>query len=223
MKVDVLEQSKQLLETYLREENFKYKGVSVHPWRVGGEHVFLHSLRVYSLAMKIVEGEKGKLSDDDVLMLQVAVILHDIGKFRSKEQHANRSAEIVRGWFAENPSIASTIEEPERLIRIIRNHSNKGIQDEDICSRILKDADILDEIGILSIFMASNQVDRNSPYFFNQLNKRLQGYEIDYCYKEMNKLYTETAKEILREKIIFIKGFIKQLDFELSGTEELIW
>lgn len=109
----------------------------------------------------------------------------------------------------------------ERLLNIIKNHSNKCTLEDDLCSSIIKDADILDETGILSIFMASNHIDRHSPYFFNELKQRVQIFELDYCDMLMSKLNTVCGKKILQDKINFIKKFIQQLGSELNGTEEL--
>ncbi len=65
--------------------------------------------------------------------------------------------------------------EKEKLLYMIKNNSRKEIQGHDLCTSILKVADILDEMGVLLIFMTANQVNRNTPYYFNsQLKNCLQ-------------------------------------------------
>jgi HD superfamily phosphodiesterase len=44
-------------------------------------------------------------------------------------------------------------------------------------------------------------------------------YEIDFCDEKMDKLNTDTAKELLKEKKDFIRLFISQLENELDGTD----
>ncbi len=85
--------------------------------------------------------------------------------------------------------------------------------------QVLKDADILDEIGIMSVFMASSWIDRSNPYFFNMLSDRIKNFEIGFCDKKIKLLKTETAKSILNVKRNFIVSLDKQLKDELYGTE----
>ena len=219
MELDILEQSKNFLRAYSNGKECRNE--TLHSWRRNWEYTVLHSLRVYSLAVQILETEKYRLSDDDILLIKVSAILHDIGKCETEQNHAEKSAEIVSKWLIQNPSITFKIHNTDRLLAIIRNHSDKDRHEEDLCSSILKDADILDEIGALSIFMASNHIDRNSPYFFNELLNRLQAYELNFCNVQMNRLNTQCGKAILHDKIKFIKQFVHELSLEINGTEEL--
>jgi uncharacterized protein len=219
MTKDILEESKEFLKTYTDGKVNEYE--TVHPWRKDSEHVLMHSLRVHSLALKILENERSRLSEDDAVLIQVAAILHDIGKYERKENHAEKSAEIVSEWLSKNPHLTEQIHSVDKLIAIIEDHSNKKVPEEDLSYAILKDADILDEIGVLSIFMASNWIDRSNPFFFNELHGRLKTFELSYCDKQMKRLNTDSAKGILQEKIDFINAFIQQLGSELNGTEEL--
>lgn len=219
MSLDIIEASKQFLSSYLQGKSCEYE--INHPWRKDSTSVILHSLRVLSYVTDILQDEKVNLSTTDILIIQVSAILHDIGKCDVIENHANQSVKIIDKWLKENPNISSRIHDTEKLLRIIGIHSDKDKPENDLCSAILKDADILDEIGVLSIFMASNRIYRYSPFFFNELCDRLQVYEINYCDNQMSKLHTLRAKKILQDKIEFIKSFIKQLNSELEGTEEL--
>lgn len=105
------------------------------------------------------------------------------------------------------------------MLYLIEKHSSKEESIDDYSLKILKDADALDEIGAMSIFMASNWIDRSSPYFFNLLLHRLEREEINYCKKTLEILNTESAKQILLNKIKFISLFANQLKDELYGTE----
>lgn len=219
MEIDIIEEAKQFLKQYLGERNCSYE--TIHPWRKDTRYVILHSMRVYSYVLEIIESERDNLKEDEILLIKLAAVLHDIGKSEGKKGHAAKSVEVVKEWLKNNPLLGNEIKDLDRLYKVIANHSNKGVFDEDLCSSILKDADILDEIGILSIFMTSNWLDRQSPFFFNELVNRVEGFEIGYAEEQMTKLYTQHSKKILKEKIGFIKGFIKQLRSEIKETEDL--
>jgi hypothetical protein len=104
---------------------------------------------------------------------------------------------------------------------MIAEHSNKETPESDFCTAVLKDADTLDEIGALSILMASNWIDRQSPFFFHHLQKRLINFEIPFCDEKLSILNTTEAKNILKEKKQFIENFIVQITDELETEKHL--
>ncbi|QIB26466.1 HD domain-containing protein [Caloranaerobacter azorensis] len=220
MESYVLSEARKFLITYLKGK--KYTNETNYPWRKDWEFVVYHSFRVESYVMKILKGEKQKISSEEVELLRIAAILHDIGRFDDRQQHAKVGAEIVKGWLDENYKISSQIKDVEKLLYMIETHSDKEKYEDDFCCKVLKDADILDEIGVLSIFMAANRVDNNSPFFFDQLLDRVRKFEIDFCDRKMLKLKTSTAKEILKKKKDFIISFTNQLEDELDGGEDIL-
>lgn len=219
MRLNIIDEAKKFLYSYLEGKECNYE--ILHPWRKDAKFIALHSLRVQAYANKIINNQSVPLKEEEKLIIQLAAVLHDIGKIKAKKGHAKISAEIVQLWIEENPRIASAITDKERLIRIIENHSDKETKDEDICSGILKDADLLDEIGVLSIYMSSNRLDNRSPFFFNSLLERVGQQEIEYCNQEFLRLNTVFGKKLMEDKIEFIKTFIDQLSLEIEGTEEL--
>lgn len=219
MSFDVIDIAKEFLISYLDEKTCDYE--VTHPWRKDSKFIILHSLRVQSYAIKIIENEFYDISNDDKLIIQIAAILHDIGKIHGNNEHAKCSAKIVKDWVDSNEKAASRINDIEKLIRIIEAHSDKENYENDLCSKILKDADVLDEIGVLSIFMSSNRIDKNSPFFFNELLERLSTVEIKYCKEKMSLLNTGYAKTLLKNKMDFIEKFNQQLYVELEGTHEI--
>ncbi len=214
-----LEEGKRFLIAYLKDKSIDYE--NIHPWRNTWEFIVLHSLRVEGYVKKILAGEGIALSDEEVLITRLAAILHDIGRIHKREEHALVGKDIIHNWLRENPVILNSISDPDRLLYLIERHSNKEEDDSDYCLKVLRDADILDEIGVISVFMASNWIDRSNPYFFQLLLDRLDNYEIDFCDKGFKLLNTETAKLILAEKRSFIELLNKQLKDELYGTEML--
>lgn len=212
-----LDNTRKFLVNYLQGKTCNYE--VTHPWRKGWEFVVQHSFRVESYVSKILLGEKHNLSQKEVEVLRIAAILHDIGRIDDRKNHAVYGAGISRKWLKEDGNVELSKESIDRCVYMIEKHSDKESYEPDLCSRILKDADILDEIGVMSIFMASSWVNRGSYFFFNELLERVEGFELEFCDKELDKLNTETAKKLLIEKRKFIVLFANQLKNELNGTE----
>ncbi|QAT39696.1 HD domain-containing protein [Clostridium sp. JN-9] len=217
MEETILKEGRNFLVSYLKNKNIDYE--TIHPWRNNWEFIILHSFRVEGYVKKILDGEMQSLSSEEILTLRLAALLHDIGKVDNKEDHAVTGRNIINNWLNNNQEILHGIKEPNRLLYLIENHSNKEDDESDYCLQVLKDADILDEIGIMSVFMASSWIDRSNPYFFNLLSDRINNFEISFCDKKIKLLKTETAKSILKAKKNFIVSLDKQLKDELYGTE----
>ncbi|GKU24631.1 HD domain-containing protein [Clostridium folliculivorans] len=214
MSINLIDEAKKYLETFMKDKVVDYE--VTHPWRRDSKYIVLHCYRVCSIAMEVVNNYEIELSLVDIDLLKVAAILHDIGKVYSRDNHAEKSGEIVENWLEINPNIAELVGDKKRLINIIKDHSNKGRKDDDLLSSILKDADLLDEIGAMSIFMASNRLNKETPCFFDELHIKLKEDELNYCYTELSKLQTQAAKEILLRKIKFINSFVTELEYELK-------
>jgi hypothetical protein len=108
---------------------------------------------------------------------------------------------------------------------MIASHSDKTSPEPDYSKAVLKDADTLDEIGMMSVFMAANWVDTQSPFFFHDLRQRLLDVEIPYCEKKLGVLNTRAAREILQERKAFLENFAAQIDDELqmdSSIEQML-
>jgi uncharacterized protein len=219
MRIEIINEAKRFLTEYLQGKTCDYE--ITHPWRKDVQFIILHSLRVHSYTLKIMGNEFCGITEEDRMIIEMSAILHDIGKAEVREGHAKYSSEIVGRWLNSNVHIVSKVKNVEKLLRIIETHSDKDSKEDDICSSILKDADTLDEIGALSIFMASNQIDRHSPFFFNELLERTKNFEINYCNRQMLKLNTTYGRKLLEGKRSFIEMFNSQLALELEGTSEI--
>ncbi|WP_291576282.1 HD domain-containing protein [Clostridium sp. UBA4548] len=217
MEETILEEGKKFLVSYLRGRIINYE--TIHPWRNTWEFVVLHSLRVEEYVKKLLNRENHQLSYEEVLLTRLATILHDVGRIHIRENHATLGKDIVEQWLGENKDIANEVHNINRLLYLIEKHSDKETEDDDYCLKILQDADILDEIGAMSIFMASNWIDKNNPYFFRLLSDRVQGFEVNFCNEGFKLLKTVAAKKIMDEKKSFITDFSKGLKEEIYGTE----
>jgi putative nucleotidyltransferase with HDIG domain len=192
-----------------------------HPWRQEWQHMALHSLRVESYVLKILAREPHPLTKPDVRLLRLAAILHDIGRLEKTKNHAKTGANIVRSWLQGYPGEDLQENDIEVVVDMIADHSNKETSETDFRRAVLKDADILDEIGAMSIFMASSWLSVQSPFFFYELQKRLIEVEVPFCDRQLTHLNTGAAKEILKEKKAFIEHFIAQLGDELQTDPDM--
>lgn len=176
-----------------------------------------HSLRVEKYTAQI-RSEFDSFSKSDIFTLQAASIFHDIGNVVQRENHGEIGAEIVRNLFDDTEFLSNCEIDKERLVHIIAHHSDKNNEnDRDLVSVILKDADVLDQVGAMSILMQGSKHDYNSYEYFNEVLDNLKNKELTYCEKEYLLLKTNPAKKIMNEKIKLIKNFIKQLTGEISG------
>ena len=187
-----------------------------HSWRKDWQFAVLHSLRVESYAVKILAREHHSLSENEVTLLRLAAILHDLARMgEDVRNHARLGAETAEPWLRSQPNLTGG--DIERVLEMIADHSNKQVKEQNFSKAVLKDADVLDEIGIMSIFMAGNWLDHSSPFFFYDLRQRLIEHEIPFCDKQLSILNTDGAREILSEKKAFIENFITQLTDEVQA------
>jgi HD superfamily phosphodiesterase len=179
----------------------------------------MHCLRVEAYTLKILACENQPLSENEITMLRLAAILHDLAKLEQTDDHAGLGAELAEQWlrgYAGQPLGARDI---ERVAEMIACHSHKDVREQDFNKAVLKDADLLDEIGVMSIFMSSNWLEHQSPFFFHDLHQRLADFEIPFCDRTLATLNTEGARKLLEEKKAFIETFIAQLGNELQADE----
>ena len=189
---------------------------TIHPWRKDWEFAVLHSLRVEQYVLKILNREQHRLTETEIHLLRLAAILHDIARLDQRDNHALLGATVARNWLQAHANRSFTADEIDRIVEMIAVHSDKAGGDTDYCRAVLKDADTLDEIGVMSVFMASNWLDARSPFFFNGLLQRLVDFELPFCDKKMAILNTDGARAILKEKREFIQCVIEQLTDELQ-------
>lgn len=211
----VLEAARQLLAEYVGRHirMSKDKQCTVENWGF----LIKHSLRVEEYAVQIAKGYPS-LTAEELLTLQLAAIFHDIGNVVQREEHAKFGAEIVSKIYDESEFLLDSGADKERLILAVANHSIKEDEtDKDKVSLILKDADVLDQIGAMSILMHSTKLDYHSYTFYMDIITALKGREMSFCQEQYNLLKTGAGKTILEEKIRFMKAFQEQLSSELSG------
>lgn len=192
---------------------------TIHPWRRRWEFIVMHSYRVEDYARRIFEKEG--VGGNDMLLTRVAAILHDLGRIQGRDGHARAGREIVEAWMGSGTGLSCDEAERRRILHMIEAHTDKSAPESDFCLAVLKDADVLDEIGMMSIFMASDRIDRDDPFFFHNLLERMERHEAAFCEEKAASLNTRAAKAIMHEKARFMDMAALQLRSELRGTETL--
>ncbi len=219
MSTNILEEARLFLLDSLRGRQNEIE--NRHPWRRGWEFAVLHSLRVEAYVKRILSLEQHSLSEKEVTLLRLAAILHDVNRLERRAEHAKLGAETAGRWLMESASQRLSDQDVKRVVEMIADHSDKVSAEPDFSKAVLKDADTLDEIGMMSIFMAANWLELQSPFFFHNLQQRLLEVEIPYCEKKLVSLNTGGAKQILQQRKAFLENFIIQINDELQGDAHI--
>ena len=219
MATNILEDARLFLVNSLQGRQNEIE--SRHPWRRSWEFAVLHTLRVEAYTTRILALDRHSLSEEEITLLRLAAILHDINRLEKRDEHAKLGAETAKRWLKEASSTLLPDNDIERVVEMIADHSNKASLEPDYCKAVLKDADTLDEIGVMSIFMAANWVERKSPFFFHDLRQRLVDVEIPFCDKKLTILNTDGAKQILQVRKAFLETFIAQITDELQADAQI--
>lgn len=220
MKEIDLELLKQMQINHLSKFQVRYE--TKHPWRLHWKYTVMHSYRVEKYVKIILDKEFDSMNEEKKLLIRAAALVHDIGKSEARDNHAIIGGGIISEYINNQKIRFLSKEEEKELIHMISNHSNKT--NRDIANNglnILIDADFLDEIGMMSIIMSTNWIDKSDPNYYSLYQHRLEKIEIGYCNDGMTHLYTKTAKELLEEKMKFIKIANEQLKYEMLGIIEI--
>ena len=196
-------------------------------------HDFDHTMRVFKLALKIAAHYKDVNTD----VLEAACILHDIARVKEDTDptrtidHAELGAEMSKTILKD---MGYDDEFIENVASAIRSHRFRGkYKPETIEAKILSDADKLDAIGAIGIgraFMIAGEYgeklyidideevvrDAERIKDFNEHSPNLE-YLVKLR-KIEERLYTDEAKRIAKERIQFMDEFFDRLRKEVRGN-----
>lgn len=197
-----------------------------------GCHDFSHVERVCNLAQNIGRQEKA-----DLTVLQVACLLHDIGrqaemKSRGKFCHAEKGAEmaalILKKYKLESKIVANI------LHCIISHRYRNSHLPKTIEAKVLYDADKLDSIGAVGVgrdFLFAGYL-KNALYTGRERElvklKKDRTYtkddtailEYEFKLKKIkNKMLTGSGKKIAQKRHDFMALFFKKFWREVEGRE----
>jgi uncharacterized protein len=199
-------------------------------------HDLEHTMRVYTLALKIA----GTLKGVNIEVIQLAALLHDIARVREDTDETHNIDHAIMG--AEMASkILKEIGYEDRLIdhvaHCIRAHRFRGGEEpKTIEAKILSDADKLDAIGAIGVARAfmiageygeplykefdSNQYRDNSSKSGKIKNFKAHSPNIEFEMKLKlipSRLYTDEAKRIAEERVKVMENFFNRLERDVRG------
>ncbi len=181
-------------------------------------HAFDHVMRVYHLAERI-----GQAEGADMRVLLTAVLLHDIAREGADHhlQGARRARELLAD---EDPEFVDAV------AHCIEAHRfRKGPNPQTLEARILQDADKLDAIGAIGVARAFAHAGHHNHRLWASLEEvsttpRPDGENYtpvhEYWYKLRHlaeRMNTETARELARERHAFMEQFFHRLEAECTG------
>ncbi|WMJ75718.1 MULTISPECIES: HD domain-containing protein [unclassified Sedimentibacter] len=200
-------------------------------------HNLDHVMRVYNLCLMLAEHEKNV--DLDVLV--PSALLHDIARVDEIEDKTGKTDHAVLGSKLAGDILKNMDYDKEKVEKIkhciLAHRYRTGNKPITIEAKILFDADKIDAIGAVGIaraFMLSGQSgqglalsDSIDDYLSSNTaeNGRIKNWSkhsalIEYEFKLKkipDKLYTDKAKEISKERMKFMDEFFKKLKLELEG------
>lgn len=172
-------------------------------------HGYAHVERVHNTCIKV-----GKKLNANLKVLQIAALLHDVGRIyekgdKLKRNHAEISAEMSKKFLSSN-GISLVQDEFDNVIHSIRAHSfsNKIIA-HTLEAKILSDADKLDALGAIGIFRTigftledNGGIDQIIKHLENKILKLKEQMFLDYSkklalvrHKTVLDFYTKIKKE----------------------------
>lgn len=201
-------------------------------------HDMDHVIRVYNLCLYLAKNE-----GTDLDVLEAAALLHDIARVKEDNDQTGKTDHAILSAKMAEP-ILKELGFPEEKIKhiqdcIVSHRYRTGHRPETKEAKILFDADKLDVVGAIGIARSFVWVGRNKAkiyakaniddYIKNNLNGKIDGriqdktkhspqIEFETKLKFLgDKLYTEKAKEICRERLAFFKSFLERLEREIRG------
>lgn len=194
-----------------------------------GGHDWFHTERVYKNALLIAKNEAV-----DLTVVQLAALLHDIADSKFHDGDETIGPAKARTFLTPLDIAPKTI---THIVQIIENVSFKGgnfkteFNSKEL--EVVQDADRLDAIGAIGIARTFNYGGYKNRALYNpdippNLNMTKEAYKnataptINHFYEKLlllsNKMNTQTAKTIAKQRHVFMEQFLEQFYAEWEGT-----
>ena len=202
-------------------------------------HNLDHVFRVYNLCLLLAKHEKGV----DLEILIPAALLHDIARVEESQDKTGEIDHAVLGSVMAEDILRKLEYEEERIDKIkhciVAHRFRTGNEPNTIEAKILFDSDKLDVIGASGIartFMLAGQfgqrliLDESLDEYIKcntvengrlkDVSKHTPFIEYEVKFKKIpNKLYTDKAKEIGKERLKFMDEYFNRLKSEIEGVK----
>ena len=200
-------------------------------------HNLDHVFRVYNLCLLLAKYEK----DVDLEILIPSALLHDIARVEESQDKTGEIDHAVLGGVIAEDILRKLEYEEEEIEKIkhciITHRFRTGNEPNTIEAKILFDSDKLDVIGASGIartFMLAGQFGQRlianeslDEYLkcntvengrLKDVSKHTPFIEYEVKFKKIpDKLYTEKAKEIGKERLKFMDEYFTRLKLEIDG------
>jgi uncharacterized protein len=175
-----------------------------------------HQPRLYALTQLVGQGMS---YDDDVVY--AAAWLHDLGVFighRPEDPDALSRWDNVAYAMKQAPAALGRCGFPAtkvaQVVEAIRTHQ-PHLSPTSVEGAILRDADILEQLGAIGILRVVAKVGRDTRYpTFTDAAATLRKALVDLP----GKLHLESAKTLAQPKIDLLKSFLRAMDNEAHGA-----
>lgn len=175
-----------------------------------------HQPRLYALTRLV---GRGLAYDDDVVY--AAAWLHDLGVFIG---HRPEDPVKLSGWdnvsYAMKQAPAALLKagfpttKVAQVVEAIRTHQ-PHLSPSAIEGTILRDADILEQLGAIGVLRVAAKIGRDTRYpTFTDAAATLRRALAELP----GKLHLDTAKRLARPKIALLQAFLRELDQEAHGA-----
>ncbi len=180
---------------------------------------FGHQPRLYALATRIGGSLPADvLYDDDVVY--AAAWLHDLGVFhghRPEEPRALEAWDNVRYAMERAPAILADLGFPSEkvgaVVEAIRTHQAAAVPMSTEAA-ILRDADILEQLGAIGILRAVCKVGRDTRYrTFSEVIPVLR----DAFESLPGVLHYGASRELARDRVAVLRAFLDGVEKESAG------
>lgn len=194
------------------EPNFRHALAEYIRGQARPVHKFGHQPRLYRLTRLVGEGQR---YDDDVVY--AAAWLHDLGVFighRPEEPAALAAWDNVRYAMEQAPAILRRLGFPEQkipaVVEAIRTHQAEA-DPQSVESIVLRDADILEQLGAIGILRVAAKVGADTRYpTFTSAAQSLRS-SLSFL---PGKLRLPKAMELASARIALLRDFLSQVGEE---------
>jgi uncharacterized protein len=178
---------------------------------------FSHQARLYRIACSLADG---KPFDDDVVF--GAAWMHDLGVFighRPEDATALASWDNVAYAIKETPALLTRFGFPHEkipaVLEAIRTHQPTA-QPKTFEGTLLRDADILEQLGAVSILRTVSKVGRDTRFvLFSDALKALR----KNAHELPGKLQMESARHLAEPRVKALESFLQAAENEADGVE----
>jgi len=189
-------------------------------------HDWWHILRAWQLAKKI-----GKAERADMFVVEMAVLLHDLGDYKLEPDRKDRQEEKICAWLGR---MGVAEKDKAHIVYVVTHISfSKNVistQELSLEGKVVQDADRLDAIGAIGITRAMVYTGfRNMPFYIPGAKPRTfrsaKDYQvrhtvgIQHFYEKLlllkDKMNTKTAKKMAARRHRFMENYLSE--FSRSG------